>query len=75
MGKDQDVDVVHPIDRKIHNILAHIAHTTSDPALRHRALDLQLTMPPVQDWSAQQHRALAKRQHSLLRLLPPAVDR
>lgn len=70
MGNDQDE--VHPIDRKIHKILAHIAHTTSDPALRHTALDLQLSLPPLQDWSAHQHRALAKRQYTLLRLLSPA---
>ncbi|WP_142278418.1 hypothetical protein [Mycobacterium europaeum] len=73
MGDDQDE--VHPIDRKIHKILADIAHSTSDPALRHTALDLQLTLPSVQDWSAHQHGALAKRRCTLLKLLSPAANR
>lgn len=73
MGDDQDA--VHPIDRKIHKILADIAHSTSDPALRHTALTLQLTLPPVQDWSAHQHRALAKRRITLLKLLSRAAHR
>lgn len=73
MGDDQDE--VHPIDRKIHKILADIAATTSDPALRRIAVDLQLTLPPLQDWSAQQHRALAMRRYTLLKLLSPAARR
>lgn len=72
MGDDQDE--VHPIDRKINKILADIAHTTSDPALRHTALDLQLTLPPLHNWSARQHRALAKRRYTLLKLLSPAAQ-
>ncbi|MCH9728202.1 MAG: hypothetical protein K0U84_00700 [Actinomycetia bacterium] len=54
-------DVVHPIDRKMHEILALIAETTRDPCLRATAIDLQLTLPPIHDWSAAQLRALRER--------------
>ena len=53
-----DLDTVHPIDRELHAILAHIAETTSDPHVRRSALDLQLTLPPICDWTADQIDAL-----------------
>ena len=42
-------DVVHPTDRKMHEILAHIAKTSPDPRVRYSAQDLQLTLPPIRD--------------------------
>lgn len=46
-----DLDTVHPIDRELQAILAHIAQNASDPDVRLNALDLQLSLPPVCDWS------------------------
>ena len=43
-------DVVERVDRKIHDILVHIAETTTDDAQREVARDLMLTLPPVSDW-------------------------
>ena len=57
---DRD-DAVHPIDRKLQGILARIADNSRDPQVRHTALDLQLTVPPVDDWSDEQLRSLYER--------------
>jgi hypothetical protein len=46
---DQD-DVVEPVDRRIHDILVHIAETSSDDSQRALARDLMLTLPPVKHW-------------------------
>lgn len=55
----------------MHEILARIAETTPDPFLRHTALDLQLTLPPLKDWSDEQRRALSER-YAFIALLPEA---
>lgn len=57
---DRD-DAVHPIDRKLQGILARIADSTPDPNVRHTAMDLQLTVPPVHDWSDEQLLSLYER--------------
>lgn len=54
-------DAVHPIDRKLHGILARIADATHDAEVRDTALDLQLTVPPVDDWSDEQLHSLYER--------------
>ena len=54
-------DCVHPIDRRLHEILAYIAETTRDPRLRRVALDLQLTLPSVVGWSDKQLLAVYER--------------
>jgi hypothetical protein len=54
---DED-DVVHPVDRKVHRILAHLVDSSDDEMLRESARPLMLTMPPVREWPAERVAAL-----------------
>jgi hypothetical protein len=54
--RDPD-DLVRPVDRKLHDILAHIADTTDDDNQRQQALDLVLTLALVKDRSEDEMRA------------------
>ena len=58
--RDAD-DVVDPLDRRVHAILARIAETTTDERHRELAQDLLLTLPPVQHWPAEAVRAALRR--------------
>jgi CHAD domain-containing protein len=54
-------DVVDPVDRRVHRILARIADIARDEEVRERALELMVSMPPVDDWSAERLLALRQR--------------